>query len=73
MLIKDNIEKGNEGHPSVDFILRNSTGKNKGKNKPFNAKSTTTFKKKKKDKEELPCVTCGVLGHFSKVFEESGP
>jgi hypothetical protein len=39
--------------------------KNKGKNKPFNAKSTTTFKKKK-DKAELPCFTCGELGHFSK-------
>jgi hypothetical protein len=44
---KDNIEKGNEGHPSANFIQRNSNGKNKGKNKPFNAKATTTFKKKK--------------------------
>jgi len=61
---KDKIEKENKGHLSADFIQRNSLGKNKGKNKSLNAKSTTTFKKKK-DKAELPCFTCGELGRFS--------
>jgi hypothetical protein len=51
---KDNIEKGNEEKASAHSIQRNSHGKNKGKSKPFNAKSTTAFKKNKKDKEELP-------------------
>jgi hypothetical protein len=63
---KDNIEKGNKEKASAHSIQRNSHGKNKGKSKPFNAKSTTAFKKKKKDKEELPCFTCGDLGHFAK-------
>jgi len=67
---KDNMEKGNEGHPSANFVQRNPHGKNKGKNNPFNVKSTTTFKKKKKDKAELPCFTCGELGHFSKECPE---
>lgn len=37
-------------------------GKNKGKNKVIN---TTTFKKKK-NKAEMNCYTCGEFGHFSK-------
>jgi hypothetical protein len=45
---KDNIEKGNEKKASTYFVQRNSHGKNKGKSKPFNAKSTTAFKKKTK-------------------------
>jgi hypothetical protein len=39
-------------------------GKYKGKNK-MGLNKTTEFKKKK-NKVELPCFTCGELGHFSK-------
>jgi hypothetical protein len=66
---KDNTDKGNEEHSaSAHFVQKNFKGKNKGKGKqqPFNAKATTTFKKKKKDKFEMPCFTCGELGHFAK-------
>jgi hypothetical protein len=45
---KNTIEKGN------NLMQRNPHGKNKGKNKPFNARLTTTFEKKK-NKVELPC------------------
>ena len=55
---KNTIDKGD------NLVQRNPHGKNKGKNKPFNAKLTTTFEKKK-NKAELPCFTCGELGHFS--------
>ncbi|WVZ71732.1 LOW QUALITY PROTEIN: hypothetical protein U9M48_020279 [Paspalum notatum var. saurae] len=41
-------------------------GKEKGKFKP---NKTTNFKKKK-NKAELPCFTCGELGHFSKDCPE---
>jgi hypothetical protein len=67
---KDNTDKGDEKHSaSAHFVQKNFKGKNKGKGKqqPFNAKATTTFKKKKKkDKFEMPCFTCGELGHFAK-------
>jgi len=63
---KDNTEKGNEDRASAHFVQKNH-GKNKGKSKPFNAKSTTAFKKKKKDKVEMPCFTCGELAHFVKT------
>jgi hypothetical protein len=66
---KDNTDKGNEEHSaSAHFVQKNFKGKNKGKGKqqPFNAKATTTFKKKRKDKSEMPCFTCGELGHFAK-------
>jgi hypothetical protein len=48
-------------------LSRENHGKNKGKPKQpaFNAKQNTVFKKKK-DKAELPCFTCGELGHFAK-------
>ena len=62
--VKNTIGKGNEGHSSIDLVQRNPHGKNKGENKPFNAKLTTTFEKKK-NKTKLPCFTCGKLGHFS--------
>jgi hypothetical protein len=67
---KDSIDKGNEEHSaSAHFVQKNFKGKNKGKGKqqPFNAKAITTFKKKKKDKTEMPCFTCGELGHFAKI------
>jgi hypothetical protein len=54
---------------NVHFVQRNFKGKNKGQGKqqPFNAKATTTFKKKKKkDMSEMSCFTCGELEHFSK-------
>jgi hypothetical protein len=67
---KDNTDKGNEEHSaSTHFVQRNFKSKKKGRGKqqPFNAKATTTFKKKKKDKSEMPCFTCGELDHFAKV------
>jgi hypothetical protein len=65
--VKDNTKKGNEEH-RAHFVQKSFKGKNKGKRKqqPFNAKATTTVKKKKKDKFETPCLTCGELGHFAK-------
>ena len=46
------------------MVQKNLHSKKERKNKPFNAKSTTTFEKNK-NKAELPCFTCGELGHFS--------
>jgi hypothetical protein len=53
---------------NVHFVQRNFKGKNKGKRnqQPFNAKATTTFKKKKKNMSEMSCFTCGELEHFAK-------
>jgi hypothetical protein len=39
--------------------------KRKGKQQPFNAKATTTFKKKKKDTSEMSCFTCSELSRFA--------
>jgi hypothetical protein len=44
---KDNIGKGNKGHPSTNFVKRNSNGKNKGKNKPFNANQQLPSRRRK--------------------------
>jgi hypothetical protein len=55
---------------STHFVQRNFKGKNngKGKQQSFNTKATTTFKKKKKDKDmsDMSCFTCGELGHFAE-------
>ena len=53
---KNTIEKENEGHSSINLVQRNPHGKNKGENKPFNAKLTTTFEKKKNN-AELPLAS----------------
>ncbi|KAF8673171.1 hypothetical protein HU200_048719 [Digitaria exilis] len=62
---KDATEKEDQGRSNANMVQKFSrAGKNnnKGKNKPM---TTTTFKKKK-NKAELKCFTCGELGHFSK-------
>ncbi|WVZ58553.1 hypothetical protein U9M48_008818, partial [Paspalum notatum var. saurae] len=59
--------KGGEGH-SVANTVQNQRNQGKGKGK-FNPNKTTNFKKKK-NKAELPCFTCGELGHFSKDCPE---
>ncbi|WVZ54789.1 hypothetical protein U9M48_005536 [Paspalum notatum var. saurae] len=65
--VKD-IGKGAEGQSSTNMAQK-FPGKFKGKNK-MGMNKTTEFKKKKKNKAELPCFTCGELGHFSKECPE---
>jgi hypothetical protein len=65
---KDTTEKG-EGQGSANCVQKGKpSGKNKENfkysfNKPVN---NTTFKKKKQNKSDLNCFTCGVPEHFSK-------
>ncbi|WVZ50711.1 hypothetical protein U9M48_001943 [Paspalum notatum var. saurae] len=59
--------KGGEGH-SVANTVQNQRNQGKGKGK-FKPNKTTNFKKKR-NKAELPCFTCGELGHFSKDCPE---
>src|SRR3954466_15283277 len=66
---KDTAERGGEGQSSAYMAQKKTFDKNKGNYKPsFNKpEKTTTFKKKKKlNKTELHCYSCGELGHFSK-------
>lgn len=70
---KDTTEKVADFPSNTNMVQRNfhGNGKNKGKksavvngNKPA---QTTTFKKKKKvNKGEMNCFTCGEFGHFSR-------
>jgi hypothetical protein len=65
---KDTTEKG-EGQATANFVQKGKPlVKNKGNFKPSFNKSvkTTTFKKKKpnKDRSDLTCFTCGEPGHF---------
>ena len=60
--------KGAEGQSSANMAQKFS-GKGKGKNK-LGMNKTTEFKKKKNNKEELTCFTCGELRHFSKECPE---
>jgi hypothetical protein len=67
---KDTTKKG-EGHAAANYVQKGKpSGKNKGNFKPsFNKPvKTTTFKKKKldRDKSDLTSFTCGEPDHFSK-------
>lgn len=48
------------------MVQKKPNGKNKGNYKPSFTKpvKTANFKKKKVNKAELGCYTCGELGHF---------
>ena len=63
---KDSSEK-EEGQSSAHMVQKNAHGKGKGKNK---VNKTTTFKKKKTNKADMPCFTCEDLGHFAKDYPE---
>jgi hypothetical protein len=61
---KDTRSKGGKGHSSANMVQKNHN-KGKGKTKSNKANKTTNFKKKK-NKAELTCFTCGETGHFAK-------
>ena len=64
---KDTTEKG-EGQSSANMVQKKPNGKNKGNYKPSFTKpvKTANFKKKKVNKADLVCYTCGEPGHISR-------
>ena len=65
---KDTAERGGEGQSSANMVQKKPYGKNKGNNKPSFTKpvKTANFKKKKVNKADLVCYTCGEPGHISR-------
>jgi hypothetical protein len=61
---KDTGSKGGEGHSNANMVQKNHN-KGKGKTKSNKPNKTTNFKKKK-NKAELTCFTCGETCHFAK-------
>jgi hypothetical protein len=56
---------------NIHFVQGNFKGKNKekGNQQPFNAKATTTFKKKKKNMSKMSCFNCGELEHLLRIVQ----
>ena len=48
-------------------MVQKKYGKNKGNNKP---NKSTNFKRKKVNKANFPCFTCGELGRLSKDYSD---
>jgi hypothetical protein len=56
-----------EGGSSAHVVQKNRLKPQKKKNQQdVKPKNTTSFKKKKKDKEKGNCFTCGKTGHFAR-------